>query len=384
MHIFWLVVFGLSAFFWVFHGLRVAYGALRLPWLKDFAPASDADCPRISVLFAARDEEEKLPQALETLEKLDYPHLEIIAVDDRSEDATGRILDEFAAKHARLKPLHVRELPKGWLGKPHAMTKGYEASSGEWLLFTDADVRFQPDVLRRAITMARNLGVQHLTLLVDFDMHGFWEGVAITFFGMAFHLGNSPASVTDPKSRAYVGVGAFQMMTREAYEKAGTHKRLAMEVIEDMKLAKIVRQAGFRSAVGVPADAVVVRWQSGLKNILHGTTKNFFAAFGYSLPFAVASLCVMVATNVLPWFGVAFGSGWVRILAAIAELIGLAFHAGVDIGLRVSPLYALTQPIGALFFCYMVVRSVAVTLWQGGVTWRGTFYSLEELKKGVV
>lgn len=384
MHIFWLVIFGFSAFFWVFHGLRVAYGALRLPWLRDFAPASDAECPGISILFAARDEEEKLPSALETLEKLDYPNLEIIAVDDRSTDATSRILDEFAAKHRRLKPLHVRELPKGWLGKPHALQKGYETASGEWLLFTDADVRFRPDVLRRTVTMTRQLKVDHLTLLVDMDMSGFWEKVLMTFFGMAFHLGNAPYSVSNPKSRAYVGVGAFQMMRRDAYEKSGMHRRLAMEVIEDMKLAKIVRQAGFRSIVGVSAEAVVVRWQAGLGNLLRGTTKNFFAAFEYRLPFAVLGIMLMSVTNILPFLGVAFGHGWVRIFAAVAVVVGLAFHAGVDIGLRVSPLYALTQPIGALFFCYMVARSALVTLWQGGVTWRGTFYPLEELKKSVV
>jgi len=384
MHIFWVVLFGFVAFFWVFHGLRVAYGAVRLPWLKDFAPASDADCPRITLLFAARDEEEKLPSALATLEKLDYPNLEIVAVDDRSEDATGRILDESAARNSRLKPLHIRDLAKGWLGKPHALMKGFEASNGEWLLFTDADVRFHPDVLRRAITMARQLKVDHLTLLVDMDMRGFWETVLMTFFGMAFHLGNSPASASNPRSKAYIGVGAFQIMTREAYEKAGTHKRLAMEVIDDMKLAKIVREAGFRSGVGVSSDAVMVRWQAGLGNLLRGTTKNFFAAFGYSLPFAVVSLLAMFATNVLPIFGVVFGNGWVRILAGTGLLIAMAFHAGVDIGLRVSPLYALTQPIGALFFCYMVLRSTVVTMWQGGVTWRGTFYPLEELKKGVV
>src|SRR5262249_17362096 len=165
------------------------------------------------------------------------------AVDDRSEDATGRILDEFAAKNAQLRPLHIRELPAGWLGKPHALQKGYETSSGEWLLFTDADVRFHSDVLRRAVTMARRLKVEHLTLLVDMDMSGFWETVLMTFFGLAFHLGNTPASASNPRSRAYIGVGAFQMMTRETYEEAGTHRRLAGEGIDGMKLAKNLQPA---------------------------------------------------------------------------------------------------------------------------------------------
>src|SRR2546426_8288495 len=130
MHLFWLILFGLVASFWVFHGLRVAYGAVRLPWLKDFAPASDAECPRITILFAARDEEEKLPSALATLAKLDYPNLEIVAVDDRSEDATSRILDGVAAQHPRLKPLPIRELPKGWLGKTHARHKADDTTTG--------------------------------------------------------------------------------------------------------------------------------------------------------------------------------------------------------------------------------------------------------------
>ena len=155
MHTFGLVFSSLVAAFWVFHGLRIAYGATKLPWIKDFASAEDAACPSISLIFAARDEEEKLPAALATLAALDYPHLEIIAVDDRSQDATASILDEFAAAHSRFRAVHVSEIPSGWLGKPHALQKGYEASTGEWLLFTDADVRFKPDVLRRAVTLAK-------------------------------------------------------------------------------------------------------------------------------------------------------------------------------------------------------------------------------------
>jgi glycosyltransferase involved in cell wall biosynthesis len=357
---------------------------VRLPWLKDFPPAADADCPRVSILFAARDEEEKLPAALATLASLDYPHLEIIAVDDRSEDATGRILDDFAAAHARLRVVRVRELPAGWLGKPHALQKAYEASSGEWLLFTDADVRFQPDALRRAVAMVGARKLNHLTLLTDVEMSGFWETVLLTFFGMAFHLGNDPGSVANPHSRTYVGVGAFQLMSRKAYEASGTHRRLAMEVVDDMKLAKMVKQAGFRSEVGVAQDAVIVRWHAGVGNLIRGTTKNFFAAFGYRLWFAVLGVAAMLAMNVLPFAGLAFGSGWVRVFSVIAVVIALSFHVGVDVAMRVSPLYALTHPLGALFFCYMVARSTVVTLWQGGITWRGTFYRLEELKRGVV
>jgi glycosyltransferase involved in cell wall biosynthesis len=384
MHLLVLLPFALIAFFWVFHGLRVAWGLLRLPWIKDFAPAKDADCPRISLIFAARDEQEKLPGALATLATIDYPDLEIIAVDDRSQDATGPILDEFSRTHERFRAVRVSALPPGWLGKPHALQKAYESATGEWLLFTDADVRFAPDALRRAAAMVQQKNLDHLTLFGDVEMVGFWETVLITFFGLAFHIANDPYRVSNPHSRAYVGVGAFQLIKRPAYEACGTHRQLAMEVVDDMKLGKLVKQAGLRSSVGVAQEAVVVRWHAGAGNLIRGVTKNFFAALGYNLPFVVLAITGMLLMNVVPFAGVIFGHGWVRILSGVAVVLALAFHVGVDWAMRVSPLYALTHPLGAVLFSYMLLRSTVVTLWQGGVTWRGTFYPLEELRRGVV
>jgi hypothetical protein len=92
----------------------------------------------------------------------------------------------------------------------------------------------------------------------------------------------------------------------------------------------------------------------------------------------------MLLTNVAPFVGVAFGHGWVSILAGISVVIAMLFHVLVDLGAKISPLYALTHPIGALIFCWMILRSVFVTLRNGGVTWRDTFYKLEDLRKGVV
>src|SRR5580700_5352144 len=399
MHLLVRLLFGFIAFFWVFHGLRVAWGLVRLPWLKDFSPLGDLECPRISLIFAARDEQEKLPAALATLATIDYPQLEIIAVDDRSADATGRMLDEFgltglktghydaashAADNARFRAVHVRALPPGWLGKPHALQKAYESATGEWLLFTDADVRFAPDALRRAAAMVQQKNLDHLTLFGDVEMVGFWETVLITFFGLAFHIANDPYRVSNPHSRAYVGVGAFQLIKRPAYEACGTHRRLAMEVVDDMKLGKLVKQAGLRSSVGVAQEAVVVRWHAGAGNLIRGVTKNFFAALGYNLPLVALAISGMLLMNVVPFAGVIFGHGWVRFLSGVAVVLAMAFHVGVDLAMRVSPLYALTHPLGAVLFSYMLLRSTVVTLWQGGVTWRGTFYPLEELRRGVV
>jgi glycosyltransferase involved in cell wall biosynthesis len=384
MHIFGLGLFLLIAAFWIFHGLETAYGARKLPRMKAVVPASDEECPSISLLLAARDEEAKLPAAIETLAALDYPRLEIVAADDRSADATGKILDDVAAKNPRFRVVHVQELPPGWLGKPHALQKAYESSSGEWLLFTDADVKFEESILRRAVAFAQREQLDHLTLVTNVEMHGFWETVALTFFGLAFFLGNAPHRAGDPRSGSYMGVGAFQMLKRSVYEQIGTHRKLAMEVVDDMKIGKLVKRGGFRSGVAISEELVSLRWHAGLRNVIRGVTKNFFAAFGYRLEFAMVGLLGMLLVNVAPFVGIFVTHGWTRVLCAVALAIALCIHAGADVFNGVSPLYALTLPIGAVLFCYMIARSVVATLWHGGVTWRGTFYPLEQLKKGVV
>ena len=382
MHWIAFLVFGLIALFWLTHGTRVIYGATQLPRLEKTGIARDEFCPRISILFAARDEEEKLAAALETLIALDYPNLEIVAVDDRSEDSTPQILAAFVARDARVRMVRIDELPAGWLGKPHALQRGYEAASGEWLLFTDADVQFHAESLRRAVSIVEERKLDHLTLMCAVQMHGFWEKMLITFFGLGFHVATNPNNVGNPRSKSYVGIGAFQLVRRTAYEESGMHRRLALEVVDDMKLAKNIKQAGFRSCVGVAQKHVSVRWHAGAGNIVRGVTKNFFAAASYSLGVVAAQSLGIFCTNILPFAALPFLRGWPLAFDAFAVAAALGFHAGVAVVMRVSPLYALTNPLGAILFTYMLLRSTVVTMWQGGIVWRGTFYSLEELRRG--
>lgn len=364
--------------------MKVAFGAVRLPWIRNYAPAADSDCPPISLIFAARDEEDKLPAALATLVGIDYPQLEIVAVNDRSTDGTARILDEFALKHPQLKVVHVRELPSGWLGKPHALQTGYQASSGQLLVFTDADVKFKPDALRRVVTLFRERGLDHLSLFVDVDRRGFWDAVLISFFGMGFQLATDPHNVSNPNSRTYVGVGAFQMLNRTAYESSGTHRHLAMEVVDDMKLGKIVKMGGFRSCVAVAQNYVSVEWHLGLGNLVLGVEKNFFAGAQFRISVAAMQILALLLMNVFPFAGLLFGRGWIQSLAAVSVVVAMGFHVGVDVVMRISPLYCLSLPLGATVFSYMILRSAIVTLRQGGIVWRNTFYPLDELRRGLV
>ena len=384
MHIFEIFITAIVALAWIATVIDLAIGVRKMPWLDDVEPLDDDRCPPVSILFAGRDEAEKMPGAVETMLSLDYPRYEVIAADDRSVDATGRILASAAQKDPRLKPVRIDSLPAGWLGKPHALEKAYERSTGEWLVFTDADVHFRPDLLRRVIALAEKMRWDHLTMLATPKLFTFGEKVAMMLFGMTFLMGTRPWSASDPKSRGYTGIGAFQMVRRAAYEKAGTHRRLAMEVIDDLKLGKIVREAGFRSSVARAEDWVTVHWHAGLGNIVRGTTKNFFAATGFRLPVLAGQVLGTLAMFVLPVAALPFVRGWALLFAALAVACALVIATGSARAIGASALYGLTFPLGALVICWMLVRSTVVTLWQGGVTWRGTFYPIEDLKRGVV
>jgi hypothetical protein len=157
-----------------------------------------------------------------------------------------------------------------------------------------------------------------------------------------------------------------------------------MEVIEDMKLGKLIKMAGFRSGVAVAEDLVRVRWHAGVRNVVRGVTKNMFAAVHYNPFFAAGAIALSLILSVLPFFGVVFASGWARVFAGAAAGIAVLVHGAMLWSTKASPLYGFTHPLGALLFCWMIGRSAIATLWRGGVVWRDTFYPLDELRKGMV
>jgi hypothetical protein len=377
---------------WIATIIEAVIGLPSVPNLAEVEPLAGANAPRVSILFSARDEAEKLGAALASFLSVDYPNLEVIAVNDRSEDATRQILDAAAANDPRLKVVHITELPHGWLGKTHGLQTAFEHSTGEWIVFTDADVKFSKDVLRRAVALAAEQKIDHLPLLGFSETTTVGERVLMSFFAMGFAVGTKPWRKSKPGSRFYVGVGAFQMVRRGAYEEMGEHKRLAMEVVDDVKLGKLMQNAGFRSQAAFCGKMVSVYWHRGVPAIIRGTEKNFFAAAQYSLGFAVAQLLSLLAGIGLPWFALLFALTWEHGLARTATLAFAAIAIGIPVLMEMSvavafdtsPLYALTQPVGGLLLGWMLIRSTYVTLKAGGITWRGTFYPLDELKRGSV
>src|SRR5271165_4871035 len=227
--------------------------------------------PRVSIVVPARNEAEHIEAALISLLQLDYSDYEVIAVDDRSEDATGAILDRLEAQwqergeasHHLLKVLHVTELPPSWLGKTHAMWQAGKQATGDWLLFTDADVVYRPDALRRAVVYAEQERADHVVLFPTMRMNSPGERMMMAFFQSQFVFAHRPWRVADPKSRDAIGVGAFNLIRRHVYEQIGTYQRLRMAVLDDMKLGEVVKRDGFRQRIVFGRNLLQLRWVFG-------------------------------------------------------------------------------------------------------------------------
>jgi len=343
--------------------------------------------PRVSIIVPACNEQATVHAALTTLLNLDYDNYEVIFVNDRSTDATGEIADAVAATpegKSRLKVIHIDKLPSGWLGKPHAMWTAALEATGDWLLFTDADVLFKSDSLRRALSYAESEAADHVVLFPRIILKTVGEKLMIAFFQTLFIFGHRPWRVADPDSNDHMGVGAFNLIRRSVYEAVGTYKSLRFEVLDDMKLGKVVKNAGYRQRNVFGDDLISLRWAQGAMGVVRNLTKNFFAIMSFQWLRAVGSCLMLVLLNFLPFVGLWLAPGWAKLPYAVVLVSIFAIYVGMSWHSSVPPYYFFLHPVSTLLFVYTMLRSMVVTLWRGGVVWRGTKYELDELKRGMV
>jgi glycosyltransferase involved in cell wall biosynthesis len=377
----------------------------------DRSPATPAGNPNVTIIVPARNEETSIGQALTRLLMLDYGNYRVIAVNDRSTDRTGEIMDKVSSSSGhRLTTIHIRELPPSWMGKAHAMwTAARQAgaphakipnigaphvspvlrdvgdnTNEDWLLFTDADVMFRPDCLRRAIAYAEVERADHVVLFPRTIMKRPGEKIMLAFFQLMFVFGHRPWKVADPEAQDHMGIGAFNLVRRSVYESVGTYEALRFEVVDDMKLGKVIKNAGFRQRNVIGGDLLEIRWASGARGVVRNLTKNFFAVLSFQLWRAIGFCIAAAVLNVVPFAGVFWAHGWARMPYAIALACMFFLYVGMSRYSDVQPWCFLAHPIATLLIIYTVLRSTFVTLWNGGVEWRGTFYPLRELRKGLV
>jgi hypothetical protein len=398
--LFWIAGL-LLALIWLVPTLQLALHFSEVADLtqSEWNPPRDAALPSLTIVVPARNEQAEIESALRSLLQLNYPQFEVVAVNDRSTDQTGAIMDRLAAEPAsagKLRVLHVRDLPSGWLGKVHAMWLGSQGeaaqknaaqgnaaqqTASDWLLFTDADCVFQTDSVRRAIHYASETATDHLVLFPTAHMKTLGERMMIAFPQVMSTFAMRPWRVRDPRARDHMGVGAFNLVRRAAYEFIGTYEKLRLEVVEDIKLGETIKKAGFRQDVVFGPELVSLRWAVGAAGVVANLEKNLFAFLQFRISLVLAVCAITFSLCVIPFVGLFLAPGWARAGFGIAvALIALAYTL-TGRYMASSSLLFLTCPIAAIVFAFATLQSAFVAVRDGAITWRGTKYPLSELKK---
>jgi chlorobactene glucosyltransferase len=351
------------------------------PVLRPDEPGVDeAELPPLSMLVAAKDEEQNIGRCLEGLLAQEYPRLQIVIINDRSADRTGEIIDAFAAGDSRVTAVHIKDLPPGWFGKNNAMRAGVEQATGDWLCFSDADCAYDsPHLLTAAMRFALREQVDFLSVLPRLEANTFWERVVQPVAGAIMVFWFPPQKVNSPKSNRAYANGAFMLMPRRTYDAIGGHEPVKATLNEDMHMARRVKAAALRLQVIRGGDLYHVRMYTGIKAIWRGWSRIFYGCFGtfsrllvsflmlsvFSLSPYVTLLASPLAGNAWAWFAGAAGF-------AILGQQTLLWRFYAVTGNR--PPWALTYPLGAGLCLGMTLNAVRRLGRAGTTTWRGTVY----------
>lgn len=374
----WLVIYGYLL--WTLRQLP----HLHLAVAKLTPPAA---WPTLSIIIPACNEAEHIETALKSLLQQDYPALEIIVVDDRSTDATGQIIDQLAVQDSRIQAIHVKCLPEGWLGKVHALDQGVQRAHGDWLLFTDADIHFAPGTLKRAIMYVLQTRADHLALLPRVQLHNFWLGVAVRSFGLLFLFTTRAAQVHREDSPHYIGVGAFNLVRRVTFEQTPGFEWLRLEPGDDAGLGMMVKQAGGSTHFALAEEDIEVSWYPSVRAMFRGLEKNLFGPGAHyqwwRVVFQLIGAWALVAA---PLVGLVVGlhAGSVSVLLAVTAAIGIHLLFTLLVGEKglLDKLYLLLFPLGLVLINAMMIRAAYRCLRNQGIDWRGTHYSLAQLRAG--
>lgn len=358
---------------------------LHLPHLRQLADVPDVprdDWPRVTAVIPARDEADRIGPALVSRLDDDYPALDIVLIDDRSADGTGDVARQLAEKDARVRVVRVDELPAGWLGKTHALRRGVEYADGEWLLFSDADVHIELGALRKAVAVAVSDDLGCLAIIPSYGTGSVVFEALWAHFLVVLGAVMDPAAVARPGSRAVIGSGAFTLVRREAFERTPGFDHLRLETGDDMALAQMLKQAGARCAVLGGRGQVSVAIYRSLSEFFRGIEKNGSTTLGPPYAMLAVGLGLAVASDFTPFVALAVGPAWLRAVAIavlLAQTLAHALALGGNTG-RWAP--GLLWPFGTPLMAYALLRSAWLVRRRGGVQWRGTFYSNEELLAG--
>jgi chlorobactene glucosyltransferase len=346
---------------------------LLVPRLRE--STAGADAPFVSMIIPARNEERAIEGTLRCLLLQQYPAFEVILVDDRSSDRTGQIAREISEDEPRLRVVMGEDLPDGWLGKPWALHQGAAVAKGDLLLFLDADIVYHPHALAAAVDFLTRSGAGMIALLPRFVLHGFWEHIAMPQLALTVFASMPLWLANRLRYRLFgLGGGPGNLVRRSVYEQVGGHAAIRDAVIDDVGLARLIRSVA--ATMAVRADEFVsVRMYQGLRELVHGFTKNMWFALGGTLFGAFVVPVLIVVAHMAPYVWALFAEGTLQ-RVAIATLVIISFtRLVVFIPLRYGVVNALFgHPFMAAVWFVIFARSTWIVGIQREFGWRGRMY----------
>lgn len=379
-----LIIFlAITVFVLVFLSVAdLSLGLRSMTKLSDIPQMENNAAPLVSIVVPACNEEANIESALSTLLQQDYEPLEIIAVNDRSADGTGVILEKLRQRHPdKLKVLHVEQLPAGWMGKNHALNFGAEHARGQYLLFTDGDIHMAESTISRAIGYMRREGLDHISLLFRNSSPGILLNSLILDAGAGLLQCFRPWRAKTRSSRYYMGVGAFNLVRKSVYESVGGFATIKMHPVDDIMLGKIIKKRGFRQECLLGQDLLSVPWYESVGQMTDGLSKNVLAVINYRFFLVPPLLAILFLFNIFPLWGVVLFDGIARIVFGLVILMKMVAYYGGTRVLGISPWCA----VGTLISPYIVFSIYVKATWRNardnGIYWRGTHYSLAELRR---
>jgi hypothetical protein len=377
---------------WALFAFGMLKGRKRLSLLDGPAYPLPEPMPSATVLVPVKDEARQIEGCLTSVLALSYPgRLQILAIDDRSSDGTGPILDRIAAdKPGRLEVIHIRhgELPAGWTGKSHALHVGMRRATGQWLLFVDSDVVLRPDVLRCVVALAEWKYYDLLSLLPRFETRSFWERLIVPLGGAATSaMYFLPMSNYNELPNTAFANGQFMCVRRSAYDAVGGHEAVKQTLSEDLALARLLKRNGFRPRISLGAEWASTRMYSSLGTIVRGWSRQFFSgsagrpwrvlcalSFVLLCCFSGYAAVAYGATRAIgPSGGSLFPAAW--LIAGLIHLTIMTAALAATYKWTGNPAgYALLFPLGAVMMIAIWMRTLQTCL-TGSIEWRGTRYA---------
>lgn len=261
----------------------------------------DEKLPFISVIVPARNEEGKIGRCLESLARQDYPNFEIVAIDDRSQDGTGRIIDELAAKYPNLKCLHGTEAPPGWIGKCNALVQAVKHASGQWFLFTDADTCHTPESLRYAVSHAILNNAELISFMPVQELGSFWERAVMPVLLGSFLCGDPLNTINEHTNERAYAYGQYILVRRDVYEHVGGHESVRGQILDDISFARVVKSFGHHILSADGRLLYKVRMYTDLRSLWHGWTKNLYALIECNVIYLVLVIILLNAAIIGPY-----------------------------------------------------------------------------------